>query len=160
MSSLMPRAPWIWIARSTTSCMTPATWNLMSEIASRAAPDALGVDRPGRVQDQEPRGVDGRPDSAIQFCTVWRLPSGSPGASCRVAARSHIRSRAHRQTPIQRIACWIRPGPRRACAIANPAPSVPSRFSRGTRQSSKTSSAWLAQSSPACPMHGMLRTRR
>ncbi len=51
-----------------------------------------------------------------------------------MAARSHIISSARRQTPIQRMVCWIRPGPSRAWAIANPAPSSPSRFSRGTRQ--------------------------
>ena len=143
-----------------TCCMTPATWNFTSEIASRAAagPRVSIVQAVCRTSSRA-ASMAARL-SAIHSWTDWRLPSRSPGASSRVAARSHIMSKARRQTPIHRIAWWIRPGPSRACAMAKPAPSSPSRFSRGTRHPSNASSAWLAQSSPACPMQGMLRTRR
>ena len=42
--------------------------------------------------------------SAIQACTVSRVPSGLPGEISRVAARVHTNSKARSQMPIQRIA--------------------------------------------------------
>ncbi len=44
--------------------------------------------------------------------------------------------------PISRMQWWMRPGPSRACAMANPPPSSPTRFAAGTRTSWKTTSAW------------------
>jgi len=72
--------------------------------------------------------------SAIHCCTVCRVANGLPGASSRSAACRHIISNARSQMPIQRMQWWIRPGPRRSCASAKPAPRPPSRFSFGTRQ--------------------------
>ena len=37
VSLVMPMAPCTWTARSTTRCMTPATWNLISDTSSCAA---------------------------------------------------------------------------------------------------------------------------
>ena len=41
---------------------------------------------------------------------------------------------------------WMRPGPNRACAIANPSPSPPRRFVAGTRTPSKVISACPSRS--------------
>ena len=49
--------------------------------------------------------------------------------------------------PIARMQWCTRPGPSRACAIANPLPSVPTRFVAGTRtpENSKnfTAAPWV-----------------
>jgi hypothetical protein len=53
---------------------------------------------------------------------------------------------------------WMRPGPSRSWASANPAPRAPTSASSPTRTPSNRTSAWLAQSLPASPMILMLRT--
>ena len=58
--------------------------------------------------------------------------SGLPNAM-RVRARSTISASARSATPIARMQWWMRPGPNRAWAIANPMPSSASRFDAGTR---------------------------
>src|SRR6185503_8165878 len=47
--------------------------------------------------------------------------SGPPNA-CRSWARRHISSKARSAEPIARMQWWMRPGPSRSWAIANPAP--------------------------------------
>lgn len=79
--------------------------------------------------------------SAIQFCTTPCWASGLPKA-VRATARRHISSIARSAIPISRMQWWMRPGPSRACAMANPPPSSPIRFAAGTRTPSKTTSAW------------------
>lgn len=78
--------------------------------------------------------------SAIQFCTTPCCASGLPKA-VRDTARSHISSMARSAIPISRMQWWIRPGPRRACAMPKPPPSSPIRFVAGTRTSVNTTSA-------------------
>ena len=65
----------------------------------------------------------------------------------RSSARSHMSASASSHWPMLRIAWCTRPGPSRACAIAKPAPAVPSRWSAPMCTSRSTisqcpSSAW------------------
>ena len=53
-----------------------------------------------------------------------------------------MRASARSPAPRARITWWIRPGPSRAWAAANPPPSSPRMFVTGTRTSSKTISQW------------------
>ena len=71
-------------------------------------------------------------DSAIQSWISPFWATREPNVE-RLIARLIISSRARSATPIVRMQWWIRPGPRRACEIANPPPSSPSRWSAGTR---------------------------
>ena len=73
-------------------------------------------------------------DSAIQSLITPCSASGLPKAT-RASARAHISSIARSATPIERMQWWIRPGPSRACAIANPSPSAAIRLAAGTRTS-------------------------
>ena len=81
-------------------------------------------------------------ESAIQFWIVCFSASVDPCAY-RDTARSHSMSNARLDWPSQRMQWWIRPGPSRFCASANPDPSRPIRFPTGTRTSVYTISAWL-----------------
>ena len=67
--------------------------------------------------------------------------SGLPKAT-RAEARSHISVMARSASPIDRMQWWMRPGPRRAWAIAKPSPSPAIRLVAGTRTSVNRSSAW------------------
>ena len=160
MSSLIPSAPWIWIARSTTCCMTPATWNLTSEMASRAAsmPWASIVQAACRTRSRaasisaQALGdpvLHGLP--AAERVARRELPRGRPVAH-QVEGAAADADPAHRVVDSARAQPGLRhgePGPLLAEPVLDrhPAPS-------------NASSAWLAQSSPACPMHEMFRTRR
>jgi hypothetical protein len=74
-------------------------------------------------------------DLAMKSWTNCFSASGPPKAS-RSWARRHISSNARSAEPIARMQWWMRPGPRRSWAIANPPPWGPSRLSFGTRTSS------------------------
>ncbi|CAB5005962.1 unannotated protein [freshwater metagenome] len=65
----------------------------------------------------------------------WIICFSASSEPCeyRESARSHIMSNARRAWPSQRIAWWMRPGPRRFCARRNPSPGLPMRLARGTR---------------------------
>ena len=71
-------------------------------------------------------------ESATYSCTICFDASTEP-CVCRLTARSHIMSIAFWQTPTVRIAWWMRPPPRRVCAITNAWPAPPSTLSAGTR---------------------------
>mmetsp|Transcript_102204 Transcript_102204/g.264297 ORF Transcript_102204/g.264297 Transcript_102204/m.264297 type:complete len:307 (-) Transcript_102204:120-1040(-) len=64
----------------------------------------------------------------------------------RRCARSTIDASACSATPIDRMQWWMRPGPRRACAISKPRPSPSSMLVFGTRTLSKMISAWSCSS--------------
>ncbi len=49
----------------------------------------------------------------------------------------HIFSSARSARPIRRMQWWMRPGPRRPCAISKPRPSPSRMFEAGTRTFSK-----------------------
>ncbi len=76
-------------------------------------------------------------DSAIWAWIVPWSASGLPNAT-RCWVRSHMRRNAFSAMPMARMQWWIRPGPSRACAIAKPPPSSPSRNSFGMRTSSNS----------------------
>ena len=67
---------------STTSCITPATWNLMSEMASRAGASPE-IDRPGRMENQQSRGVDCR--AALGDPVLDGLPAAECITGCQLA---------------------------------------------------------------------------
>mmetsp|Transcript_116982 Transcript_116982/g.331442 ORF Transcript_116982/g.331442 Transcript_116982/m.331442 type:complete len:242 (-) Transcript_116982:374-1099(-) len=77
--------------------------------------------------------------------TAWRIVAWfarSFPKAVRLCARWIIASRACSAVPMVRMQWWIRPGPRRPCAISKPRPSPRIMFVTGTRTSSKTISAW------------------
>ena len=72
-------------------------------------------------------------DSAIQS---WMSPfwaTSVPNVGALAASARPCSSSARSATPIARMQWWMRPGPRRACEMAKPPPSSPSRLSTGTR---------------------------
>ncbi len=79
-------------------------------------------------------------DSAIQSRITPCSASGRPNAT-RLDARSHINSMARSAMPMDRMQWWMRPGPRRAWAIAKPSPSPAMRLLTGTRTSVNRNSA-------------------
>ena len=84
-------------------------------------------------------------ESAIHSRTTPCSASGLPNAT-RSVTRRHIRSSARSATPMQRMQWWMRPGPSRAWAMANPEPSWLRRLVTGTRTSVKSISAWPSRS--------------
>ena len=64
-------------------------------------------------------------------CSARVLPNAT-----RLSSRSHRSSRARSAAPMVRMQWWMRPGPRRAWAMAKPPPSSPRMLSTGTRTSS------------------------
>ena len=74
----------------------------------------------------------------------------------RSSARSAISSSASSHWPMVRMQWCTRPGPSRACAMAKPSPSDPSRLAAGTRTSRNNNSQ--CPSMAWCCITGMLRT--
>ena len=72
--------------------------------------------------------------------TPWSA-TGRPKAT-RSVARLHIFSSARSAWPMRRMQWWMRPGPRRPCAISKPRPSPSSTFDAGTRTSFSSISMW------------------
>ena len=73
-------------------------------------------------------------ESATYSCTICFFASSAPCVE-RDSTRSPIMSIARWHIPTVRIAWWMRPPPRRVCAITNAWPGPPSTFSSGTRTS-------------------------
>ena len=69
--------------------------------------------------------------SCVTPCSASVLPNAT-----RSVARRHSSSRARSAAPMVRMQWWMRPGPRRAWAMAKPPPSSPRTLSTGTRTSS------------------------
>ena len=94
------------------------------------------VDRPRRVEHEQPELGElrvGVGDVALHELLVGQ---SIPPCTSRLSARSHIASMAFWAMPMVRMAWWMRPPPRRVCAMANAWPSPPRRASAGTRTSS------------------------
>src|SRR5690348_6774062 len=139
-SWLTPPPPCAWMARSITHCAIAGVTILIAWI-SACAPLLPTVSISHAVLSTSSRACSIRTlDSAIQS---WITPCSARGLpnAVRLTARRHMSSRARSAAPISRMQWWMRPGPSRACAIANPVPSPEIRFSRGTRTLSKTTSA-------------------
>ena len=135
VSSETPRAPWTWIARSSTSMTTFAATTLVIEISWRAARfPSVSIFHAARRTIRRAPSVSIR-DLATKSWTNCFSASGPPNDT-RSFARLHISSIARSAAPIARMQWWIRPGPSRSWAILKPAPRSPSRLSFGTRQSS------------------------
>ena len=135
-----PPAPCTWMALSRIHCTVCGVAILIAWI-SVCAPRLPTVSISQAVLSTSSRSCSIRTrDSAIQSRTTPWLASGRPKAT-RDDARRHISSIAASATPIARMQWWMRPGPKRAWAIAKPAPSSPIRLVTGTRTSVKRSSA-------------------
>jgi hypothetical protein len=95
---------------------------------------ADGVHQPGGLEHQQPGLLDRHPglgDPVLDHALLGqRLAEGDARRRPR-----HISSSARSAAPIRRMQWWMRPGPSRAWAIANPPPSSPIRFVAGTRTS-------------------------
>ena len=116
-----------WRGRSTRSAMFGTT-TLMAEISIRGALVADGVHQPRRLQreqagllDLDARVGDPLLDHAL---LGQRLAEGD---ALRDPA-AHQLERPLGQRRSHRMQWWMRPGPRRAWAMAKPPPSSPSRF--------------------------------
>ena len=80
MSSVTPRPPCTWMARSRTSCSTFAPKNLMSEMSTRAAFAPAWSMRQAACRVRSRAASISAALSAIQFCTVCFSASGPPKA--------------------------------------------------------------------------------
>jgi hypothetical protein len=79
--------------------------------------------------------------SAMRSCQIDCSDRGLPNA-VRATSRSIIISSARSAAPMDRMQWWMRPGPRRPCAISKPRPSPSRMFATGTRTFSSTTSMW------------------
>mmetsp|Transcript_58333 Transcript_58333/g.126102 ORF Transcript_58333/g.126102 Transcript_58333/m.126102 type:complete len:219 (+) Transcript_58333:235-891(+) len=70
-------------------------------------------------------------------CTKDPMEESFSPKAMRESARWHIRLSARSAWPIIRMQWWMRPGPRRSCAISKPRPSPIRTLDSGTRTSSK-----------------------
>src|SRR5690606_10768421 len=146
VSALTPAPPCTWMARSTTSIATRGAITLIAATSDRAAcTPCLSISQAVLRVSSRACSIAIR-DSAICSRTTPCLASGPPNAS-RDSARLHISSSARSAAPIARMQWWMRPGPRRAWAMAKPPPSSPTRFSTGTRTSVNVISQWPCWSS-------------
>src|SRR6185437_546539 len=135
VSSETPSAPSTWIARSSTSMNTLAATTLIIEISCRAARlPSVSIFQAACSTISRAPWISIR-DFATKSWTNCFSASFPPNDS-RSLARRHMISKARSAPPIARMQWWMRPGPRRSCAILKPAPRSPSRLSAGTRQSS------------------------
>ena len=81
-------------------------------------------------------------DAVVALVTAVADATSADPKAVRDWRRRHIRPSASSAAPMVRIQWWIRPGPRRPCAISKPLPSPSSRFSAGTRTSLMLISMW------------------
>ncbi len=135
VSSVIPRLPWTWIARSSTSITMLAATTLIAEICWRAARlPSVSIFQAAKRVSRRAWSISIR-EAAIASWTNCLSASGPPKAT-RSLARRHIISSARSAVPIARMQWWMRPGPSRSWAIAKPPPRSPSRLAAGTRQPS------------------------
>ncbi len=80
--------------------------------------------------------------SAMRSCVTPCSAIVLPNATRELEARLHISSSARSARPIRRMQWWMRPGPRRPCAISKPRPSPSRMFDAGTRTFSNSTSMW------------------
>ena len=139
-SWLRPPAPWTCTALSTIHSTVAGAAILIAWI-SVCAPLLPTVSMSQAALRVSSRSCSMRTrDSAIQSrMTPWS-DSGLPKAT-RLAARSTMSSSERSAMPTRRMQGGMRPGPRRAWAMAKPAPSSPMRLLAGTRTSVKSISA-------------------
>ena len=151
VSAVTPIAPYTWIARSMVLCSIFAPTTLMTPISTRAGSPVSILCAACSVRSRH--AWISAAVSKIITATCCFSPSVVPNAT-RELARSHIRSNARCAWPSQRMQWKMRPGPSRCCAIRNPCPRGPSRFARGTRTLSYSTSQWPLN----IPITGVSRT--
>ncbi len=129
-SWLSPAAPWTWIALSMIHSTVAGVAILMAWISVWAALlPTVSISHAALSTSSRSCSMRTRASAIQSRITPWSA-SGFPKAT-RESARAHISSIARSARPIERMQWWIRPGPRRACAIAKPSPSPPIRFAAG-----------------------------
>ncbi len=145
-SSETPAPPWIWMAASITFWAMLGATTLICEI-SLIAPLAPTVSIIHAALSVSSRACS---IAMRAFATRRALPPscarGLPKAT-RLSARAHRSSSARSAAPITRMQWWMRPGPRRPCAISKPRPMPAITFSFGTRTLSNVISPWPKGSS-------------
>src|SRR2546428_184071 len=140
-SWLTPPPPWSCMARSITPSVMLGTATLISAIAWRAALlPTVSIMCAAWSTSRRAWSISIR-DCAMRSSVMSLSASGLPKAT-RFIARLHISSSARSATPIWRMQWWMRPGPRRPCAISKPRPSPSSMLDAGTRTFSKRTSPW------------------
>ena len=140
-SSDTPAAPNAWMARSITVVASRAATDLDGgDLDPAPFAPTVSISHAAFIVSRRACSISMR-DSAISAWIVPWSAIGWPNAT-RCCVRSHISRSAFSAMPMARMQWWIRPGPRRACAIANPPPSSPRRYSAGMRTSSKRVSQW------------------
>ena len=137
----IPAPPWICSAISTTLCSIFGTTTLMADIS------VIACFTPKLSIFQAAWSVSKRACSIAMRASATRskLPPkrmiGLPNAT-RSWPRLRASSSAFSAMPIARMQWWIRPGPKRPCAIAKPLPNPIIRLSLLTRTLSKCISPW------------------
>ncbi len=126
-SSQTPPPPWAWMARSTTRSAMFGAITLMAEISIRAPLlPTVSISQAAFSVSSRAWSISMRQSaihSWITPCSASVLPNAT-----RPRTRRHISSSARSAMPMQRMQWWMRPGPSRAWAMANPPPSSPSRL--------------------------------
>ena len=113
--------------------------DLRDLLASGLLPDS--VDLPRGVQHRQARRVDLDPRARDPVLHELLVGERLAARNARVRAPAHQLERALGGAD-RSHAVMDAPGPKRACAIANPSPRPPSTFAAGKRTPWKRSSAW------------------
>ena len=155
-SVVTPAAPCAWIAQSTTKFSIAGAATLIIAISRRAAllPSRSILSAAFRVS-RRAWSIMMR-QLAMRSSQIDCSEIGLPNAT-REDRRLQMRSSSRSATPMLRMQWWMRPGPRRACAISKPRPSPSRMLSAGTRTFSKTISAWPCGASSK-PNTGSMRS--
>eukprot|EP01137_Pigoraptor_chileana_P010535 Opistho-2@60338 len=141
VSPLRPTPPCACMARSITrDAMAGAATLIIAISALAALLPTVSISSAARRVRRRACSMSRR-DAAMSAMMVPCSASGLPNA-VRLSTRWHMSSRARSAWPISRMQWWIRPGPRRPCAISNPRPRPRRTFSAGTRTFSNVISAW------------------
>jgi hypothetical protein len=138
-SSDTPAPPCAWIAQSITLSAMLGAATLIIAISLRATllPTVsimyAAFSTSSRACSMPMR--DSAMRSRVTVCSAIGLPNAT-----RRLTRRHMASSARSATPMTRMQWWIRPGPRRPCAISNPRPSPRIMLDTDTRTSSNSTS--------------------
>ncbi len=137
----MPAPPKICIAQSITWQAIDGATTLIIAIS------AFAPLLPATSIIQAALSVSRRAWSIMQRACAMRsrvTPCSASGRwkATRLMARLHISSSERSARPIRRMQWWMRPGPRRPCAISKPRPSPSRMFETGTRTFSNSTSMW------------------
>ena len=140
VSSEMPAPPCTWMARSMTFVAARGQATLAIETRCLAALlPCASITAQAFWHSSRAWSISSRDSATCCWSMPWSA-SGPPNAT-RELARATIIASARSAAPSARMQWWIRPGPSRAWAAANPPPSSPSTLATGTRTPSNRTSA-------------------